>query len=44
MRMVGLTFAHALLVCFVFRIILIVILKWSPHSLNRDSPEANAHR
>ena len=41
--LVGLALAHTLLVCFVFRIILFVVLKWSRHGLNRDSTEASTY-
>src|SRR5580700_2079095 len=41
-RLVILAFAHTLLVCFVFRIIL--VLKWSRHGLNRGSADTNTHR
>ena len=53
MRMVVLAFAHTLLVCFVFRIILVLVLgvvlvvlleKWSPHSLYRASTDTNTDR
>jgi hypothetical protein len=44
-RMVGLAFAHTLLVCFVFRVILFVVLeKWSSHSLYRAATDTNTHR
>jgi hypothetical protein len=45
MRTVILAFAHTLLVCFVFRIILFVVLeKWSRHSLYHASGDTQTHR
>jgi hypothetical protein len=45
MRTVILAFAHPLLVCFIFRIILFVVLeKWSPHSLYHASGDTKTHR
>jgi hypothetical protein len=45
MRMVRLTFVHALLVSFVFRIILVMVLeKWSPSGLCRAPRNTNACR
>jgi hypothetical protein len=45
MRAVILAFAHPLLICFVFRIILFVVLeKWSSHSPYRASADANTQR
>ena len=45
MRMVILAFAHTLLVCFVFRIVLIVVLgKWNRYSVYRASTYTNTHR
>src|ERR1017187_4434512 len=45
MRAVILAFAHPLLVCFVFRIILFVVLKkWSPHGLYHASGDTKTHR
>ena len=45
MRTVILAFTHTLLVCFVLRIILLVVLeKWSCHSLHRGSTDTNTGR
>ena len=45
MRTVILAFAHTLLVCFVFRIILFVVLeKWSRDSLYHASGDTHTHR
>jgi hypothetical protein len=44
MRTVILAFAHTLLVCFVFRIILFVVLeKWSRHGLHHASGDTQTH-
>jgi hypothetical protein len=46
MRMVSLAFTHALLVCFGFGIVLVVIVvlkKWSCYGLDRASADTNAH-
>jgi len=44
MRLIVVALAHALLVCFVFRIILVVVLeKWSCHSLHCASTDTDAH-
>jgi len=48
MRMVTLAFAHALLVSFVFRVVLFVVLvvvleEWSSHGLGRTSTDSHSH-